>query len=91
MIDAVDAKKILDRSLQPKREEVKRHAMLLSRKIKIAAKLKQDNCRYEVLGDMMSVEQVSAIAIMVAFEMKNRGYKVKIRDNEIHVSWKKIK
>ena len=90
MIDAKSAAKILARSLQPRRSEIEEHCKLASTKIKLAAKLKHDSTRYEVICEMMSVPQTSAIAMMVALEMKKRGFRVKIRDNELHLSWKNV-
>ncbi len=89
MISAIDANKILERSLKPRQDQIVDHCLRLSRKIKIAARLKQDSTRYEVICDMMTVKQTSAIAVMVGLEMKKKGFKVKIRENELIVSWKK--
>ena len=87
MITAETARKILKRSLQPKKLEIESHMEKIQKKIKLAAKLKMSDTDYEVIGDMMSVEQSTAIAITVALKLKNKGFAVKIRRNQIKVSW----
>lgn len=90
MFDVEIARKILTRSLKPKHDEIELHMKKIEKKIKLAAKMKQDQTTYEVIGELMSIKQASAIAITVALKYKEKGFKVKIRNNELLFSWKNI-
>ena len=86
-IDVHDARKILRRALTPEQSEILRQVDLVEKRIKIACAHKCEQCVFSVFTEFKQKEQQINIAIMVATELKRRGFKVKIRGNEIKICW----
>lgn len=89
-INATAARMIVKRALQPRKSEIEYQLQLAQKKIRLAARLKHDTTRFEVLGELMSVEQASAIAVSLALRLKSLGFTVKIRKNELLIKWEEI-
>ena len=85
--DVNDARKILARALTPEQGEILRQIELATKQIKISCAHKCTECVFSVFTEFKQAEQQKSIAVMVAGELKKRGFKVKIRDNEIKISW----
>ena len=88
-MDVVEARKILSRALKPKEAQVEKQLKLAEKKIRIACALKCGECTFTVLAEMKSENETIGIAILVANELKKRGFDVKIRKNQIKIIWLK--
>ena len=85
--DVSDARKILKRALTPEHGEILRQLSLVEKKIKICCAHKQTGCFFEVVTEFKQPEQNNAVALLVAGELKRRGFGVRIRHNTIKICW----
>lgn len=86
-ISAKQALAIFIQAGKPSRNTVENQISLVSKKIRIAATLKMRKIRYFVVAHYESPHYDGDLALEVARALKALGYTIKIRDNELSISW----